>query len=45
MFARLKRLYDAARLTLAGLAAAVTKGWITEEEKNEIAGKEDSCGK
>ena len=38
LFARLKTLYDAGRLTEAGLATAVSRGWITEEEKDEILG-------
>lgn len=36
MFNRLKRLYNQGRLTEAALERAVTLGWITEEEKQEI---------
>lgn len=36
MYSRLKRLYHAGRLTDEALAIAVTRGWITDEEKQEI---------
>lgn len=36
MFETLKRLYREGKLTLLGLDNAVTKGWITEQQKNEI---------
>ena len=36
MFNTLERLYTEGRLTEVGLSNAVTKGWITEEEKNSI---------
>ena len=36
MFERLKRLYVTGKLTAAGLANAVIKGWITEVQKQEI---------
>lgn len=38
MFETLMRLYDKGkgRLTAAGLANAVIKGWITETQKQEI---------
>ena len=36
MFERLKRLYVTGKLTAAGLANAVIKGWITEAQKQEI---------
>jgi hypothetical protein len=36
MFETLKRLYNASRLTQAGLQNAVTKGWITQEEYDLI---------
>ncbi len=40
LFVRLKALYDAGRLTEAGLVVAVSRGWITEQEKDEIVGVE-----
>lgn len=36
MYSRLKRLYDKGLLTKEALYNAVNKGWITEEEYNEI---------
>lgn len=36
MFETLKRLYGEGRLFEVGLSKAVTKGWITIEEKIEI---------
>lgn len=36
MYKRLKRLYLADRLTDAALQTAVKRGWITDEEKEEI---------
>lgn len=36
MFEKLKRLYEADRLTETGLQNAVAKGWITAEEMQEI---------
>lgn len=36
MFVRLKRLYENGKLTATELANAVTKGWITEAQKQEI---------
>lgn len=38
MFETLMRLYDGGKgkLTEAGLDKAVLKGWITEDQKNEI---------
>lgn len=39
MYARLKRLYKAGRLDKAGLQKAVEKGWISEEEYQEITGE------
>lgn len=38
MFLRLKRLYDAGRLTTDGITAAVERGWITDEQAQEIVG-------
>lgn len=37
MYERLKALYRAGRLTDAQLADAVKRGWITEEQRVEIA--------
>ena len=39
MKTRLKKLYDAGRLTLAGLRNAVAKGWITAADYQEISGE------
>jgi hypothetical protein len=36
MFETLQRLYGEGKLTLQGLENAVVKGWITEEQKQEI---------
>lgn len=42
MFETLNRLYHAGSIEVAQLENAVTKGWITEEEMQEISGgKED----
>ena len=38
MFERLKRLYDGGKITKEGLQNAVVKGWIMEEQYNEIVG-------
>jgi len=38
MFTRLKVLYDAGKLTEAQIEMAVTKGYITQEQANEIIG-------
>ena len=38
MFDTLKRLFVEGRLTDAGLDNAVAKGWVTEEQANEIKG-------
>ncbi len=38
MFDRLKALYDTGRLTDAQLAAAVTRGWITQDQADQITG-------
>ena len=42
MFERLKRLFDAGRLTETGINNAVARGWITADEAAEIlrAGEE-----
>lgn len=36
MFQRLKRLYDAGRLTATGVQNAVSRDWITADEAAEI---------
>ena len=36
MFERLKTLHDAGRLTATQLATAVTRGWITQDQADEI---------
>lgn len=36
MFERLKRLYNAGKLDEAAIRAAVAKGWLTEEQAEEI---------
>ena len=36
MYKRLKKLYLAGRLNDTGLENAVTRGWITEDQKAEI---------
>lgn len=36
MFERLKRLYNEGKIDKSGLQAAVEKGWITAEQKEEI---------
>ena len=36
MFERLKRLYTDGKITQEGINNAVTKGWITQEQANEI---------
>ena len=38
MFERLNRLYHEGKIGEAELNNAVAKGWITEEQKNEIMG-------
>ena len=38
-FNRLTRLYSAKRITKAGLKTAVERGWITEEEYQQITGE------
>lgn len=44
MFNRLKRLYNEKRLSDDGLANAVARGWITEEERQEIVGGNTTPG-
>ncbi len=36
MFERLKRLYESGQLDQKGIENAVAKGWITQEQANEI---------
>ncbi len=36
MFERLRRLYAAGRLDETGLTAAVARGWITQDEADQI---------
>lgn len=36
MFETLRRLYDEGKLTVVKLSVAVSKGFITEEQKQEI---------
>ena len=36
MFDRLKNLYNKKRLSTVGLSNAVIKGWITEEQRQDI---------
>lgn len=38
MYERLKRLYNAKRLTKTSLKNAVKNGWITEDQYQEITG-------
>lgn len=40
MYARIKRLYDAHKLSKEGVANAVVKGWITAEQYEEITGEQ-----
>lgn len=42
MYARIKRLYDTGKLTKDGVRNAVTKGWITEEQYEEIVGESEN---
>lgn len=39
MFETLKRLYNEGRLSKEGVANAVTKGWVTPEQYEEITGE------
>ena len=36
MYERIKRLYSEGRLDEAGVQNAVTRGWITQEQADEI---------
>lgn len=42
MFETLNRLYHAGSIEVAQLENAVAKGWITEEEKQEISGGKEN---
>ncbi|MBR1647938.1 MAG: XkdX family protein [Selenomonadaceae bacterium] len=41
MFERLKRLYDEGKIYEAAIRNAVEKGWLTEEQANEILNPSD----
>lgn len=41
MFEKIKSLYASGRITEVNLDVAITKGWITEEQKNEIMNSEN----
>lgn len=41
MFERLKRLYNERKLDEAGICNAVAKGWLTEEQADEILNPPD----
>ena len=45
MFERLKRLYDAGQLDETGIENAVKKGWITQEQADEITTPPDATPK
>lgn len=36
MFETIKRLYDSGKLSISGVIAAVSKGWITNDEAQKI---------
>lgn len=38
MYANIKRLYTAGRLSAAGVNNAVARGWITQQQADEILG-------
>lgn len=40
MFDRLKRLYEAGKITNTGLQNAVEKGWISAEQYKEITSED-----
>jgi len=40
MFETLKRLFDTGKLNEQGLQNAISKGWITEEQYNQIVNAE-----
>lgn len=39
MYERLKLLYETGKLSATGIQNAVAKGWLTQEQANEILGK------
>lgn len=39
MFETIKRLYQAGKLSAAGVHAAARRGWITEAQASEITGE------
>lgn len=41
MFERLKRLYNAGKLDDAAIYNAVAKGWITQEQAEQIISQEE----
>ncbi len=41
MFERLKRLYDEGKIGVSAIWNAVTKGWLTEEQAQEILSSKD----
>ena len=41
MFERLKRLYNEGKIDEAAIRNAVTKGWLTEEQAEEILNPPD----
>ena len=41
MFERLKRLYESGQLDQKGIENAVAKGWITQEQADEILTPKD----
>lgn len=42
MFERLKRLYNEGKLDAQGIENAVAKGWITQEQADEILAEPES---
>lgn len=42
MFERLKRLYNEGKLDAQGIENAVVKGWITQEQADEILAEPES---
>lgn len=41
MFERLKRLYNLGKLDATGIQNAVAKGWITQEQAEQIISQEE----
>ncbi|WP_084705431.1 XkdX family protein [Leucobacter chironomi] len=44
MFDRLRKLYQLGKLDVDGLAAAVQRGWITEDQAHEIVNPPSTQG-